>query len=197
VKTVLWKICQAFCVRYGSLSIHSTALPSQNTPTNLAGFHPGFGILKIERKIKKGPPGAALSYWHATLTSRSRAWPLLSAEKPMAAALTTRPHTATTLPYPLPRISLPVRECSIPALECRIPGLQPGIGVHESRTPAVAPTASARITSPLRIHQCGIRRPQCSIQNRFQMSCFQSFATAPDGLSLQLTENKGTSFQEK
>ena len=55
VSREMWKICQAFRLRYESFVPDSTPLPPQYPQRNLAGFSAGLGILIIGGKKRKSP----------------------------------------------------------------------------------------------------------------------------------------------
>jgi hypothetical protein len=57
----MWKICQAFRVRYRSFLPHFTPLPRQMVPTNLAGLFLRPDILYIESKKRKRPLARSFS----------------------------------------------------------------------------------------------------------------------------------------
>ncbi len=95
------KNCQDFPPQTKVMTPESNPLPRQNSPKTLAGFTPGLGILKIERKIQKRPlppPGERPFPFRGESSCRSKQPNTSSHPKPIAAA-TSKP-TAPAAPRP-------------------------------------------------------------------------------------------------
>jgi hypothetical protein len=132
------KICQAFVENTKVMTPHLAGLTNQLTPTNLAGFIAGLGILIIESKKEKRPPAIRRPFSFGKEKRLCHPHPLSLA----------RPAARLFLPASLSRLCGTLdRFCHKPGRDCRKLSRVPGKPGQVYRNFEPAPSGPDPVTS--------------------------------------------------